>query len=67
MEVVAMNEEEIKREGQDKPVKPKYVPPDASYLRMVELKSEYGRTCCDLHTGKKLPDSPDFDTWLNEK
>jgi len=65
--VLPLTEDEIKREGQEKPVKPVYVPPDQSYLRMIELKAEYGRTHCDLHTGKKLPDSPDFDTWLNEK
>lgn len=64
--VLPLTEEEIKREGQEKPVKPKYVPPDASYLRMVELKAEYGRTHCDLHTGKKLPSSPEFDEWINQ-
>jgi len=38
--------------------------PDPEKARMIELKAEYGRTHCDLHTGKKLPSSPDFDTWL---
>ena len=65
--VVPITESEIKKEGQEKPIKPVYKPTDASYLRMVELKAEYGRTHCDLHTGKKIPSSPDFDTWLNEK
>jgi hypothetical protein len=65
--VLPLTEADIKREGQEKPIKPVYKPTDASYLRMVELKAEYGRTHCDLHTGKKLPSSPDFDTWLNEK
>lgn len=65
-QVPKLTEEEIKREGKEKPIKPIYTPTDASYLRMIELKAEYGRTHCDLHTGKKIPSSPDFDTWIEQ-
>jgi hypothetical protein len=38
---------------------------DEAALRMQELRREYGVTCCDLHTGRPLPDKPQtFELWL---
>jgi hypothetical protein len=59
-----MTEAEIKAEGQEKPPKKEYRSPDKSYLEMIQLKAEYGRTCCDLHTGQTLPGKPSFSDWI---
>jgi len=66
--IMPFTNKEVLEEGQEKPKKPKYSPPDESYLRMQELRAEYGRTCRDLHTGRPLPDKPQtFEQWLKTK
>lgn len=62
---IPLTEKEIREEGREKPKKPLYKKTDESYQRMIELKMEYGRTHCDIHTGRKLPNSPTLDEWLN--
>lgn len=44
-----------------------HVQPTAEDKLMIELKSEYGRECCDLYTGRIKPGMPDFDSWLKDK
>lgn len=65
--VIPITEKEIQEEGQEKPKKPEYTPPDKSYIRMTELKIRYGRECTDLHTGNVLPNMPNFETWIKDK
>lgn len=63
--VMPLTEQDIKREGREKPIKPAYTPPDESYIRMQELKAQYGRECRDLYTGRPLPGKPEtFELWL---
>jgi hypothetical protein len=63
--IMPLTNKEVWEEGQEKPKKPAYNPPDQSYAKMIQLKAEYGRTCCDLHTGRPLPDKPQtFEIWL---
>ena len=59
-----LSEAEIKLEGQERPHKPKYVPPDASYLEMMEKKREWGRLFHDLYTGNKTNDWIPFEEWI---
>ena len=61
--VPAITEDDILAEGQEKP-KRKYVPPDKEYLVMLEMKREYGRKWCHLHTGRPLPGAPSFEEFL---
>jgi len=61
--VPAITEDDILEEGQEKP-KRKYVPPDKEYLVMLEMKREYGRKWCHLHTGRPLPGAPSFEEFL---
>jgi hypothetical protein len=63
--VVPITEQEIKREGREKPAKPVYIQPDENYLRMQELKMQFGRECCDLHTGRPKEGMPQtFEDYL---
>lgn len=61
----SISESDIKAEGRQKPLKPKYTPPDESYIKLQELKAEYGRTCRDLHTGRVIEGMPEtFEEWM---
>jgi len=62
--VIGITDEEIKKEGRERPAKKEYKPTDQSYLRLAELKAEYGRTHCDIYTGKKKEGSPTFEDWI---
>lgn len=58
---------EIAAEGQTEPPARvgkvhEYTPRD--HKRQIELKAEYGRTHCDLRTGKLLPGHPTFEEWI---
>lgn len=59
-----ITEEEVKKEGQERPAKPHYVPPDAEYFILHQLKVRYGQECTDLHTGKVKPGMPSFEEWI---
>ena len=61
--VPAITEEDILAEGQEKP-KRRYVPPDKEYLIMQQMRQEYGRKWCHLHTGRPLPGAPSFEEFL---
>lgn len=59
-----ITEEEVKKEGEEKPYKPSYTPPGREYKIMMDLKVKYGQECTDLHTGRVNPGMPSFDEWL---
>lgn len=62
--VMPLTEQDIKREGREKPIKPKYVPPDREFIVMQELRKQYARECTNLHTGRVIEGQPSFDEWL---
>jgi hypothetical protein len=59
-----ITEEEIKKEGGERPAAPKYIPPGKEYYVLKQLQIRYGRECTDLHTGRVKPGMPSFDEWL---
>lgn len=59
-----ITEEEVKKEGREKPVKPTYIPPGKEYYVLHQMKVKYGQECTDLHTGRTKPGMPSFDEWL---
>jgi len=62
--LVGMTDEQIKEEGQAKPKHNDYPSTPFEYGKMIDLKVQYGRECCDLYTGKPKPGMPTFDEWL---
>jgi hypothetical protein len=60
-----LSQAEIRREGGEKPAKPKYTPPDEYYAAMQQKRIQYARECRDLHTGQPMHGKPaSFEEWL---
>lgn len=59
-------EDKERQEGK-KGLATNYKPADQEYLIMSNLRTEYGRTHCDLHSGKPKPGSPSFDEFVKMK
>jgi hypothetical protein len=61
-------EENNAKENEYQRMKMAYTPPGPEYLKMIELKEQYGRECRCPRTGKPLPGKPEtFDEWLKLK
>lgn len=53
--ILPITDEDIKREGREKPVKRNYAPPNQEFVIMQEMKRRYGRECHDIFTGRLIP------------
>lgn len=66
--MVPLTEDEIEKEGQEKPfVKPYSTEHLAEVKALADKKIEYGRLHTDLWTGEKKPNSPSFDEWIKNE
>lgn len=43
-----------------------YIPPNAEYVVMAQLRSEYGRLYTDPHTGRRKEGSPSFEEFTKQ-
>ncbi len=59
-----MTEEQAKIEGAIDPPAKIYPSTPPEYSKMIDLKTQYGRDCCDLYTGKVKPGMPTFEEWI---
>lgn len=65
-----LSDEDIRREGQEKPRKrrdtghPRITEEGIEASRMQDLRLEYGREHTDIYSGKTLEGHPTFDEWL---
>lgn len=55
---------DFKKERESQLNRLNYTPPSEEYVRTQELKRQWARECTDLHSGKILPNSPNFNDWL---
>lgn len=62
-----MTPEQALEEGQVKPAYKPYPETPPEYKKMIDLKIQYGRECCDLYNGKPKPGMPTFEDWLKYK
>lgn len=62
--ISSLTQEDIEKEGQEKPLKPTYIPPGKEYYVMNQLLIKYGRECTDPHTGRALPGALSFEEWI---
>lgn len=62
----SLSDEEVKKEGQEKPIRKPYTPPTAEEIKEKELRRQWGLENHDLHTGTKLPNWITFEEWKSK-
>lgn len=61
-----LTEKEVREEGQERPKKPAYNPPNEEYYLLQQKRIEYGRLYTDLHTGAIKEGAPSFDEFIRK-
>lgn len=64
---VKMTPEEIFEQGQERPVRPEttYISTNQEDKELREKRAEYGRTYCDLYSGRPYPGAPSFEEFMS--